>query len=70
MYFMKQKVQVFLRSLIIYMIIFLIWHHWNLTTKQIAEMFFIGIFSSLVLALMINRMTRLVTRIVEKLVGK
>ena len=67
---MKHKVQVFLSSFIIYVIIFLIWHHWNLTTKDIAEMFFIGALSSLVYALMINRMTRLITRVVEKLAGK
>ena len=67
---MKSRVRFFVSSFILYAITFLIWHKWTLTTKEIAEMIFIGTLVSLIPALVMNRMTRLITRIVEKVVTK
>ena len=64
------KVEVFISSSILYCIIFVAWNDWRVTGKEVAEMIFIGTFSSLILALMMNRITRLITGIVEKVVKK
>jgi hypothetical protein len=67
---MKSRVRFFVSSFILYAIGFLLWHNWILTTKEIAEMIFIGTLSSLIYALNIDRIRRLITRIVEKVVTK
>ena len=64
---MKAKVEVFVSSLLIFCIIFLTWHNWSLTSKQIAEMVFIGAVSSLTLASLINPLARLIQNLVRKI---
>ena len=67
---MKAKASGFFLTFGAYCIIFLIWHNWNLTTKEIAEMIFIGTWVGVWNAIMMNRMRRLVENIVKKLVSK
>jgi hypothetical protein len=67
---MKSKVRSFVSSFVLYCVIFLAWNNWQLTNKDIAQMIFIGTLCSLTFALTEERMTRLITRIVEKVVTK
>ena len=48
---MKGKVGMFIFTFVIYCVIFLTWNKWNLTSKQIVEMIFIGTLASLFTAL-------------------
>lgn len=67
---MKDKVAEFIFMFVGYCIVFLAWNNWNLTSKQIAEMIFIGTLGGLFVALTIKPITRLITRIVERLLKK
>ena len=67
---MKSKVRSFVSSFVLYCVILLGWNNWQLTNKDVAEMIFIGTLCSLTLALTEKHMTRLITRIVEKVVTK
>ena len=64
---MKGKVGEFVSSFAIYCIISLAWNGWHLTTKELAEMIFIGTLGGVVMAFTMKPMTRLVTRIVKKI---
>jgi len=67
---MKGIVAEFILMFVGYCIIFLTWNNWNVTGKEIVEMIFIGTMGGLLVAFTIKPLTRLITRIVEKLVRK
>jgi hypothetical protein len=64
------KVEVFISTSVGYCIISLFWNKWIVTSKEIAEMIFIGTLGGLFLALLMNLIMRLITRLVEKIVRK
>ena len=64
---MKGKIAEFIFTFIIYSIIFLLWNNWNLTSKQIVEMIFIGTLLGLVSALTIRPITRLIENMVRRI---
>lgn len=63
---MKGKVRTFISSFVLYCVLFFALHNWTLTTKEIAEMIFIGVLASLFQALMINPVMRLIGNVVRR----
>lgn len=63
---MKRKVAMFIFMFVGYCIIFLTWNNWNVTSKQIAEMIFIGTLVGLFNALAMNPMKRLIENVLKK----
>lgn len=63
---MKGRIVMFFSNLALYCIIFLVWNKFDLTSKQIAEMIFMGTFSSIAYLLMLKPMTRLMQSALRK----
>lgn len=63
---MKGKVGTFIFTFVIYCTIFLTWNNWNITSKQIAEMIFIGTLASLFTALVMYPLRRVLANRLRK----
>jgi hypothetical protein len=63
---MKGKIAMFILTFVVYCLIFLTWNNWNVTTKQIAEMTFIGVGVSLFVVIAWNATRRFINSVWKK----
>ena len=63
---MKGKVLPFITTFLTFCIVFLVWYGWNLDSRQIFEMIFIGTLSSLFFPFANNQVIRLIQYVLRK----